>query len=217
VDAASVYCRECGNRLAEPGSQAEALPDNREAPAPASATPAAALAAKAETRHGRRDVPEETIWEGGYSPKAMIGSWVLGGIVSVALVVVGIIFAAGDWRIWAGVGAGILLIWVVQFGRLAIRRLNIHYRLTTRRFFHETGLLSRVTNRIEVIDIDDIAAEQSFFERFVGVGTIRIGSSDRTDPMLVLRGIDNVKQVAQQIDDARRAERDRRGLYVESI
>jgi hypothetical protein len=89
--------------------------------------------------------------------------------------------------------------------------------LTTQRFIHESGILRRVNNRIEVLDIDDITFEQGLFERLTGVGTIRIMSHDRSDPDLVLRGIQNVPAVAKLMDDARLAERRRRGLHVEQI
>ena len=79
------------------------------------------------------------------------------------------------------------------------------------------GILRRVNNRIEVLDMDDITFEQGLLERLSGVGTIRIVSHDRTDPELVLPGIENVKHVAWLFDDARLAERRRRGLHVEQI
>ena len=50
-----------------------------------------------------------------------------------------------------------------------------------------------------------------------GVGTIRIASSDKTNPDLALPGIDDARRVADLIDGARRAERNRRGLHIESI
>jgi len=54
-------------------------------------------------------------------------------------------------------------------------------------------------------------------ERMFGVGTIKLLSSDTSDPSLVLRGIDNVQQVASMIDNARRDERRKRGLYMETV
>jgi hypothetical protein len=50
-----------------------------------------------------------------------------------------------------------------------------------------------------------------------GIGTVRITSSDQSHPELSLPGIENVQAVAGQIDDARRKERRRRGLYIESV
>jgi hypothetical protein len=50
-----------------------------------------------------------------------------------------------------------------------------------------------------------------------GVGTIKLLSSDLSDPKLVLRGIDDVRRVANVIDDARREERRKRAVYMETV
>jgi uncharacterized membrane protein YdbT with pleckstrin-like domain len=93
----------------------------------------------------------------------------------------------------------------------------VRYRLTTFRFFHETGLLSRTRNRIEVIDINDVTLNQGIIERMFGVGTVHIQSSDVTHPDIDLPGIENVRQVTDLIDNTRRAERERRGLFMENV
>ena len=95
--------------------------------------------------------------------------------------------------------------------------MNIGYRLTTQRFFHSTGVLTRTTDRIEVIEMDDVTYTQGIFERMFGVGTIKVTSSDPTHPVLVMPGIDNVQQVAEVIDKARRKEITRRGLRIHAV
>ncbi len=65
--------------------------------------------------------------------------------------------------------------------------------------------------------MDDVTFVQGIIQRMLSVGTIRVSSSDRTHPELVLLGIDNVEKVADLIDDARRKERRRRGLHIEAI
>ena len=95
-------------------------------------------------------------------------------------------------------------------------RLSVDYTLTNQRFIHQVGFLRRVSNRVEVIDIDDVQYEQGLFERMFGVGTIKVLSSDVSDPKLWLKGIDDVQRVANLIDNARRDERRKRGLYVVS-
>jgi len=77
--------------------------------------------------------------------------------------------------------------------------------------------LVRTTDRIEVIDIDDVTYRQGIVERALGVGTILLESSDRTHPTLILSGIDDVQRVAGLIDDVRRKERRRRGIHIEQI
>jgi hypothetical protein len=110
-----------------------------------------------------------------------------------------------------------VLPWLYCLAVLGLRRLSVHYVLTTRRFIHERGILRRVNDRIEVLDMDDITFEQRLWERLTDVGTIRIASHDRTNPELILPGIENVKEVATVLDNARLAERRRRGLHVEQI
>ena len=51
----------------------------------------------------------------------------------------------------------------------------------------------------------------------LGVGTIMLLSSDVSDPQLTMRGIDQVKVIAKQIDDVRRQERRKRGLHIETV
>jgi hypothetical protein len=67
-----------------------------------------------------------------------------------------------------------------------------------------------------LIDIDDVAFSQGLIQRMLGVGTIRVTSSDRSHPTLALLGIDEVDRVSGMIDDARRKERRRRSLHIEA-
>lgn len=160
--------------------------------------------------------PEEDLWSGTYSPRAMFGSMLAALILSVA----GVVGVVALWNVaagWKTLGIGLLVMWGALVLVLTYRRLSVRYRLTSYRFFHERGLLSRTTDRVEVIDIDDVTVHQGLVERLLGVGTIVIQSSDRTDPELSLPGIDEVRAVADVIDNTRRSERERRGLHIEAI
>ncbi len=154
--------------------------------------------------------PEQELWVGGYSGKAMVGTWMLIGLISVALVVAGIMIAIP-------ILIAIPFIWL--FGGLvyAWRRLSVSYQLTSQRFIHQVGILTRKTDRIEVIDLDDVSFTQGPIERILGVGTIVLTGSDRTHPTLSMIGIADVKEVAGLIDDVRRQERRRRSLHIEAI
>jgi membrane protein YdbS with pleckstrin-like domain len=216
----AVYCHKCGERLDTvgqeyPGDVPEAPPAANDAQDAPAADVRERLEQGATARRSSEDEEEQEIWEGGYSPKAMIGAWLLSGLVTLVLLVVGFTV----WRKWVWIAVALLLaaLWLFQVIKLTYRRLNIRYRLTNQRLVHETGILKRVTDRIETIDMDDITYEQKFIERFVGVGTVIISSTDRTHPELRLIGIENVKKVADQMDDIRRSERRRRGLHIESI
>ena len=209
----AMYCHKCGARLlpAENGPPAAAGPAEQPPSAPADALDPAAPA----RREGQEE-PERELWRGGYSSKAMMPAWVTSGLISLVLLVIGILWVREAlW--WLVLVVAMILPWVYSFAVLGYRRMSVHYLLSTQRFIHESGILRRVNNRIEVLDMDDITFEQGLLERFSGVGTIRIMSHDRSDPELELRGIENVQEVARRIDDARLAERRRRGLHVEQI
>ena len=155
--------------------------------------------------------PDETIWRGGYSAVDQSGSFFVLGICTVAILVGGIL--SGMWPILLAIP----VIWAIQLIRVWWIKMGVAYELTNRRFIHESGVISRTTDRIEVIDVDDVTIEQGIMDRMFNVGTIKITSSDRTHPELRLHGIKDVRKVALMIDDARQAERDRRGVYIESV
>jgi membrane protein YdbS with pleckstrin-like domain len=158
--------------------------------------------------------PEQTLWEGGYSPKAMFGTWLIVAIISVALLVVAFLYQMPTIPIALGI---IVSLWVLVACVYAYRRLGYHYELTSQRFIHQVGVLSRKTDRIEVIDIDDVSFFQGPIQRMLGIGTIDITGSDRSHPHLLMRGIADVKTVAGLIDDIRRKERKKRSLHIQSI
>src|SRR5688572_7872159 len=133
----SVFCHKCGHRMGQ-STGPSALKQPAGAPADAAD-------------------PDRVLWDGSFSPKAMYGTYLTCLVLSIALVVGGFLFAP-----LAAVGA--LLIWLWPLGQLAYRKLSVHYRLTPERFIHQRGILKRVTDRIEVIDMDDIAFEQGIVE-----------------------------------------------------
>jgi membrane protein YdbS with pleckstrin-like domain len=175
----------------------------------------AASDSNASSRGRTSDVPEETLWQGSYSPKAMVGSYVAGGVASLVLIAASI-WLSGSWY-WMIPAGAIVILWAVLLGKLAIERLGVNYKLTNQMFYHQRGVLTRVTDRIELIEIHDVTYEQGLFERMLNVGRIKIASNDRTDPVFYLRGIENVSDVAQTIDKARRGEQVRRGRRIESL
>ena len=159
--------------------------------------------------------PEKTLWSGGYSPKAMVGWWSAMTALSI-VILVGYFMISPQMSLLVPLGI-ILILWLLLVANYLRMRLGYHYELTSQRFIHKTGLLTRRTDRIEVIDIDDVSYEQGPVQRLFGVGSINITSSDRSDPHLRLLGIDKVSEVAGLIDDVRRSERRRRSLHIESI
>lgn len=163
----------------------------------------------------KADEPETVLWQGSYSPKAMVGGWLLSLVVTIVAFVVGGVFFPG---VGLFVAAAIAVsVWGGHLLLLIYQRMSHDYKLTSQRFVHGHGILRRVTDRIEVIDIDDVQVTQGFIERFLGVGTIRLLSSDVTSPLTTLVGINEVTRIATLIDDTRRAERRKRSVHIEQV
>jgi len=201
------FCHRCGTSLAPENSP--------EGSAPKAGNPSPRERFEGGGR-GDGGVEEEELWSGTYCGKAMIGAWVLSGFITVALLVVAFLF----WSSWYfGIIALALIpcLWLYQYLLMVFRKMDVRYRLTTHRFFHESGILRRKQDLIEVIDIDDITCDQSLLERFVGVGSIHISSSDKTHPELTIHGIEDCRRVSEIMERARHDERRRRGLHIEHI
>ena len=162
------------------------------------------------------DSPEQVLWQGKFSHRAMIGSWLTAGVFTIALITLAIV-AGFPTTGWLGVAAVLAVVWIGLLLLLLYRQVSIHYYLTSERLLHERGLLWREIDRIEAIDVDDVSFHQGPIERMLGVGTVRIRSSDVSTPTFDIQGIDDARNVASMIDDVRRKERRRRGLHIESI
>jgi membrane protein YdbS with pleckstrin-like domain len=198
--AGSAFCSSCGAQLSATASPPPS-PKQRLSPAARSADP---------------EDPEEALWEGRFSKLAMIGSWIGAGLFTLAVIAAGMLvpFDAAMWP-WA-VGA-IAVVWIALVLRLLYQQLSIRYSMTNQRLVHEHGLLWRQTDRIEAIDIDDVSVTQGPIARMVGVGNVKIVSSDQSTPVFYLQGIDDVRAVATMIDEVRRKERRKRGVHIESV
>ena len=157
------------------------------------------------------------LWQGQFSKLAMIGSWLAGGDLHDRRHRRRRRSPASPAARGGSPRASIALVWVGLVLRLLYLQLSLHYYLTSQRFIHERGLLWREVDRIETIDIDDVAVVQGPVERMLGIGSIRLRSSDATTPEFLIQGIEDVRRVATLIDDARRKERRRRGMYIESV
>jgi membrane protein YdbS with pleckstrin-like domain len=166
--------------------------------------------------------PETKLWEGGFSPKAMYGTWLLSSLVTAGILA-GLIISSitkalegREFIAWA-VGIGIIALWwMICIAIYLYYRMTVYYELTTQRFIHTSGILVRTTDRIDVIDIDDVSFTQGVVQRILGVGTVTLTSKDSSHPILLLRGIDEVDKVSGMIDDVRRKERRKRSLHIDA-
>ncbi|MGC4006350.1 MAG: PH domain-containing protein [Pirellulales bacterium] len=161
-------------------------------------------------------MPEVTLWEGRYVPQAMYGEFALAALATLAGFAACVVFGGGMIG-WAALAIVAGIVWAALGIVYWYRRTMVHYKLTNLRFFLEVGMLSKKVDHMEVVAMKDFETNQGFIERIFKVGDLKILSSDHTQPELLLRGIPNVRETADVFDKARRAERQRRGVYVETM
>lgn len=203
VKATDSYCRRCGARAPQ-------------APLPAADQTTLSLSAYLRQQGAASEDDEEVeLWQGTFSWKGMIREGCLAAILSVVL------FAlrrpAGDPQLNTLIVLAVLAIWSMLLGLLIYRKLDMHYTITNHRLLHRHGILHRRSDRIEVIDIDDLRCEQNLLEQLLGVGRIVVHASDTSHDELALRGIDRVADVLEILEKVRRRERLQHGLHVEAL
>jgi membrane protein YdbS with pleckstrin-like domain len=205
VDAQSLFCPQCGTQLA--GEAAD-----RDEPT-ASEKFRQAVGSRQDTAD---DDEEESLWQGRYSWKAMIGVWIGAGLLTLIALITGALlqFSTNGWGFLIGT---IVCIWIGLLLSFVIKRFGVHYTVTNHRFLHERGILWRTVDRLELIDVGDITFKQGPIERMVNVGSILLTSSDPTHPSLAIPGIEDVRAVSGIIDRQRREERKRRGLHIHNV
>lgn len=218
--AAASFCHACGVSLSDQEdvriATSDSLLDTAEK------TPAAIRDTRTDPRERLRpksaplEGDEQEIWNGGYARRATIPMAIGLGAVSL-LILIGCLVLGTTLTGWGIAAAVVTVCWIGLLLRLVYLQLSVHYYLTNERLIHEHGLFHRVTHRIDVITIDDVTYEQRLIQRPLGVGKIRVTSGERLDPEIVMIGIENVKEVADLIDNARRNERERRGLHIETV
>jgi uncharacterized membrane protein YdbT with pleckstrin-like domain len=165
--------------------------------------------------------PEEELWSGNPSAKAMLGSILAATISVVVVLAVALLgyrpllsfitgFSAdaarfirhnGDLVGWVAIAVVALLV-VSRLGRLAWRLAVLkshHYRITNQRITVESGVFSKRIEEIDMRTVEDFQLVQRFIERILAIGDITVVSSDRTTARLTLIGLPDPRQMRELI------------------
>lgn len=208
------FCKSCGAELPEP-----------EAP-PQANDPSAADAlkqAKAKDRDpDSAPAPEEVeLWEGRYSVKEGANVWFMLACALLGVLVVHLFVFNAENRsnTFLLVAGGIILVlFLISLAKYFVSHLTNKYRITTQRLFLIQGFLSRTTDEVELIRVDDIVVKQTLFERLCKIGTIVVETpSDRTHPRVELVGVQEPEKVKELIRKYGRMRREKSALFVEQV
>ncbi|KAA1243041.1 PH domain-containing protein [Aquimarina sp. RZ0] len=91
-------------------------------------------------------------------------------------------------------GLGLLLaLW-----RYFYTRSNI-FTITDQRIIEEKGILSKITDEIELYRVKDIQFKQPFLLRLVGLSTIVLDTTDKSNPILIIKGVPQGKELKEKL------------------
>ena len=199
------YCGSCGERHAANARYCSACGNPTTQPK----RPERKTRSPRWQRH-RLQPDEQVLWGGSISARALFPLF-LGALAASAGLWWGINAPAGTQVM------GLIAIWSLYATYVFYRKLDESYVLTNRRIIHQHGILRRITNFVEVIDIDDVGIEQSIWQQLLAVGDIAVESTDRSHPLIIMRGIYPASEIATLIDETRHQERVARGVHVEMV
>ncbi|MCG8407324.1 MAG: zinc ribbon domain-containing protein [Phycisphaerales bacterium] len=160
---------------------------------------------------------EKAVWQGRPAWRAFSGAWLLWLTFSVACLFVAYQYSGADsalvtvvWLFAGGAAAALLV-------REALVVYGLRYQLTTQRLFVHRGILTRVTDQLELLRIDDVRLRQGVVDRLVNTGHLDIFGTDETDDALTLTSIPTPADVAESLRLHVHAVRSKGALAVERI
>ncbi len=91
------------------------------------------------------------------------------------------------------------------------------YALSEDRLFLSVGFLSIKDDEVLLYRIRDITTSRSLWQRIFGVGTVTVASSDKSQPVLVLKNIKNPLKVKELLHENVEEMKRRRRMRVGEI
>jgi uncharacterized membrane protein YdbT with pleckstrin-like domain len=131
------------------------------------------------------------------------------------------LFAAGYAQLYGGSsiqtpltigGLALFLASALMLAYTIISVRVIRYKITTRLIERESGILMKRVDALDLARVKDVEFTQSIVDRMLGLGTIEVYSSDRTDPTLMLEAIPNARPLYEKLRDAVIEISQRRGI-----
>ena len=207
----SAFCKGCGAALKEEAKQ-ESAPH---APLPEDAIPV-----DKEISFG----PENEIrdqWNGRPSIKARaLADLILFIFVVIPCATIYFVVKADSNALlhWGAVVVGAITLAYIIFTmvRAIYRHYATAYELSTQRLFVKKGIITQVINEIELIRVDDVQVSRNVFERMLGVGHVRVISTDRSEPDLYLYAIQDPVKVKDMIREFTQKRR-KKSLHIENL
>ena len=86
------------------------------------------------------------------------------------------------------------------------------FEITDQRILEHKGIFSRTTDEVELYRVKDLSHERPFLLRLVGLSNIILDTTDRSNPMLHIKGLKQGQQLKEQLRNAVDRRRDLKGV-----
>jgi uncharacterized membrane protein YdbT with pleckstrin-like domain len=141
---------------------------------------------------------EQVMFQGHPSWRAIIGFYIKGLLLVIAICIVVRLIKddAGLVALVALIGVAV----VVLAG--LIKRITIHYTITTRRLHIKRGIISREIQETRLERVQNVNYEQSMLQRLLQVGDVDFDTAAGDDYNFVFVGVANPDEVVEQVDRA---------------
>jgi uncharacterized membrane protein YdbT with pleckstrin-like domain len=145
---------------------------------------------------------EQQVWSGSTSWKGLLTlGWIAAFVVPIPLIIAAITFrhqfGEGHERLWM-----VSLLSLVPLFWFAIRLWMIRtttYRITTERISVLKGILSRQSDDIQLMRVADVQFFQPLLGRLLNVGDVRVLSTDKAVPDLVIPGVESPSEFKEML------------------
>src|SRR5436309_16092026 len=144
---------------------------------------------------------EQVMFQGHPSWRSIIGFYVKGLLLVIAVCVIVRLIKndAGLVALVAVVGVAI----VVLAG--LIKRITVHYTITTRRLHIKRGIISREIQETRLERVQNVNYDQSMIQRLLQVGDVDFDTAAGDDYNFVFAGVANPDEVVERVDRATHA------------
>jgi len=101
--------------------------------------------------------------------------------------------AFGQYRFIAGVGLAVLVVLVLLVK--IVRLKMIYYEVTADRIEWGRGIFDRRVDNLDMFRVIDLKLRRSLLDCLLGIGTIELITTDKTDPEFVFKKIHNCRRL----------------------
>ncbi len=146
---------------------------------------------------------EQSLWKG--TPSQWLNLWpFVWSLLGAAVIIVASILLMMPLLLVALIFPIVYSLWKV----LVVR--NRIYELTTERLRVQTGVFNHELDEIELYRVKDTLILRAWWERMANLGSIRLETSDRTQPVLMMPGIPKGQEVREMLRTQVEIQRDRK-------